>query len=98
VSCAITWGTKNPRYAARKRTLGSFSKDKNTIRINPALDRRRVPGYFVEFVVFHEMLHAFLGISEKNGRRLVHSKEFKQRERVFRHYDRAMAWEKGKSF
>jgi hypothetical protein len=101
ISCTITWGaTRRWRsgYAVRRRTLGSYSGSQNVIRINPVLDRRSVPRYFVEFVVYHEMLHADMGVNEKNGRRRVHSGEFKKRERLFRHYNRTVAWEKGKRF
>lgn len=96
VSCLITWGQKVPRHAVKKRTLGSYSRHGNTIRISPVLDRREVPRFFIEFVVYHEMLHAGTGSSEKNGRRVVHSKDFRQRERQYRHYEKAVAWEKGK--
>jgi len=98
ISCPITWGTASPRYSVRKRTLGSFGRHINIIRINPVLDRKSVPQYFIEFVVYHEMLHADMGANEKNGRRLVHSREFRERERLFGQYNRAIAWEKGKSF
>ncbi len=96
VSATITWGAKSPRYAVRKRTLGSYSSHTNTIRINPILDKKTVPRYFVEFIVYHEMLHADMGVESKNGRRSVHSKEFKRRERLLRDYERAVAWEKGR--
>ena len=95
ISCPITWATGSPRRSARKKTLGSYSSHTGTIRINPILDRGRVPRFFVEFVVYHEMLHAAMGITEKNGRRSVHSREFRQREKSFRLYDRALQWEKG---
>lgn len=97
VSAFITWGTKSPRYAVRKRTLGSYSGHANIhlIRINPVLDRRSIPRYFIEFVVYHEMLHADMAAEIKNGRRCVHSKEFKRREKLFKQYDKAAAWEKG---
>lgn len=96
ISCLITWGTSNPEHSVRKRTLGSYSRDTDTIRINPFLDRKSVPRYFLEFVVYHEMLHSDTEVVEKNGRRLVHTREFEQRERLFRHYKGAVAWEKGK--
>lgn len=94
VSSTITWGKKSPRYAVRKRTLGSYSSHTNVIRINPLLDNSRVPLYFVEFIVYHEMLHAYIGVKNKNGRRSVHSKEFREHEKIFRDYERAVAWEK----
>jgi predicted metal-dependent hydrolase len=97
VSASITWGTKSPRYAVRKRTLGSYSGHTNTIRINPILDKKSVPLYFVEFIVYHEMLHADIDVGTKNGRRSVHSREFRRREKLFKYYERVVAWEKGKA-
>ncbi len=101
ISCAITWGRKQPSPGCvRKRTLGSFSCDgmgpgRGLIRVNPVLDRKNVPPYYVRLVVYHEMLHADMGIGEKNGRRSIHSPQFRKRERLFRDFDRAMAFEKG---
>ena len=96
ITAAITWGSKGPRRCARLRTLGSFSSDNNMIRINPILDRKGVPTYFLEFIVYHEMLHADMGIETHEGLRSIHSKEFRNREKMFEHYERAMAWEKKK--
>lgn len=95
VSAAITWGAKSPRCAVRKRTLGSYSSHTNTIRINPIIDKKSVPRYFIEFIVYHEMLHADMGTETKNGRRSVHSREFRRREKLFKYNERAIAWEKG---
>jgi len=53
-----------------------------------------VPRYFIEFVVYHEMLHADMGTEEHEGRRSIHSREFRKRERLFEDYERAMAWER----
>lgn len=94
LSCPITWGMKSSRYCVKKRTLGSYSRHINIIRINPLLDRKIVPRYFIAFVVYHEMLHADMGVEEKDGRRSVHSREFRKRERMFEEYERAIAWEK----
>ena len=94
VSASISWGAKGPRRSARSRTLGSYSSYGNIIRINPLLDSRRVPRYFLEFIVYHEMLHADMGIEKKAGRRSVHSQEFKSREKLFKEYGRATAWER----
>lgn len=93
LSCGITWGAYKGRRTARKRTLGSYSALSGTIRINPALDRKSVPRFFLEYIVYHEMLHASLGMEEKNGRRVIHSSEFKRREKLFRHYEKALALE-----
>ena len=94
LSAAITWGMRNQRHRVRRRTLGSYCRQGNIIRINPVLDKRAVPRYFVEFVVHHEMLHADLTPAEEKGRTRIHAGEFKKRERLFRNYEKALAWEK----
>lgn len=94
VTAAITWGRKGPRRFPARRTLGTYMEDRNLIRIHPVLDSRRVPLYYVEFIVYHEMLHAVMESEVKNGRRRIHAKEFKKRERLFAHYDRACQWER----
>jgi hypothetical protein len=94
ISASIIWGKKSPRRSVRKVTLGSYSNHSNTIRINPVLDRKTVPGYFIKFIIYHEMLHADMSEERKNGRSSVHSAEFKKRERLFKDYEKAFRWEK----
>jgi hypothetical protein len=97
VNAVITWGSRSLRYAVRKWTLGSYSERSHTIRINPVLDKKTVPRYYVAFVVYHEMLHAALGISIQGNRRSVHSREFRKREKLFKDCEKAMAWESGRT-
>lgn len=94
ITAIIGWGKQHARRLVRKRTLGSYCRHGNTIRINPVLDGKNVPRYFLEFVVYHEMLHSDMKEEKKNGRRLVHPPEFQKRERLFREYEKAAAWEK----
>ena len=100
VLCDIGWGRRSGArgYAVKRRTLGSYRPPEKggtgLISINPILDRRRVPSYYVRFVVYHEMLHAHLGVSVENGRRRLHTPEFRRRERLFVEYRRAMEWER----
>jgi len=97
INAAITWGTRSPRCAVRKRTVGSYSERSNTIRINPILDKKTVPRCYVALIVYHEMLHAALGTPLRGKRRSVHSREFREREKLFKDYEKAMAWEGGKA-
>lgn len=94
VTASVTWGKKSPRRAVRKRRLGSFQRDRNIIRINPALDSSSVPRYFIEYVVYHEMLHAAASFESSAGGQRVHSREFKRREKDFKYYEQALAWER----
>jgi hypothetical protein len=93
VTAAITWGSRSPRSAVRKRTVGSYSERSNTIRINPVLDRKDVPACYVAFIVYHEMLHADMGTAIRGKRRSVHPREFRRREKLFQEYEKAMEWE-----
>ena len=78
----------------RRRILGSYNSRTNIIRVNPVLDRKNVPHYYLEFIVYHEMLHADMGVLKKNGRRDVHSREFRRREKMFPHFEKSLLWEK----
>ena len=54
-----------------------------------------MPDFFVRYIVFHEMLHAELGIeTSPTGRRCIHSRAFNRRERQYADYARASAWDK----
>lgn len=89
----ITWG----RYGRGSRTIrfGSYDFDRQLIRIHPALDQEWVPRFFVEFIVYHELLHAlFPPVEESSSRRKVHTEEFREREREFPRYQEALAWER----
>lgn len=93
ITASITWRRGN-KHAVKKRTLGSYSRYTNTILINSVLDRKNVPLYFIRYVVYHEMLHSVMEENMENGRRSVHTSEFRKRERLFEDYERAASWEK----
>lgn len=94
VNAVITWGKRLSRWYSGKRTLGSYDESNNIIRINPVLDQGSIPKYFVEFIVYHEMLHADMVSKKNKGRNIIHTKEFKRREQFFKKYEKAMLWEK----
>lgn len=88
----ITWG----RYGRGRRTIrfGSYDFDRKLIRIHPALDQKWVPSFFVEFIVYHELLHALFPPVDASSGRVVHTPEFRQMEEKFPRYAEAMAWER----
>ena len=91
---SITWGRSNRSRRRYSIDFGSFDKQRRIIRVNPALDRSFVPRFFVEYVVYHEMLHAALGFRETaDGRRILHSPSFRRQEREFHKYRSASRWE-----
>ena len=95
VDASVTWGrATRPKSGQRKSIkLGTYCADRKLIRIHPTLDRGWVPRYFVEYVVFHEMLHHMMPMPVRGGRRELHTPEFRESEQRFRHYARAIEWE-----
>jgi hypothetical protein len=91
----ITWGRRAAQGRARRTIkMGTYSHDERLIRIHPALDRAYVPRYFLEYLVFHEVLHHVLPTPVVAGRTMHHTPEFRDREKTFRHFERALEWER----
>lgn len=89
----ITWGRRG--RGSRSIRFGSYDFQQRLIRVHPALDEEWVPDYFVDFVVYHELLHVVVPPREDaHGRRLIHPPEFRELESRFPRYDEAMAWER----
>lgn len=93
VTAAITWGRRSAGRNRRSIRLGSYRREQHLIRIHPALDAEFVPPYVVEAVVHHEMLHTVIPVRiGGNARRIVHGRDFRNRERQFYEYERAKKW------
>ncbi len=93
---SVRWGPR-PRARGPTRTirLGCYCPGRGRIIMNRRLDRPDIPRYFVEYVLFHEMLHEVLGIGERpDGRRDIHGSLFKLMERTYPGADRALAFER----
>lgn len=95
IDARITWGARGGQR--RRRTsikMGSYSVEERLIRIHPALDRRFVPRYFLDWIVYHEMLHQVHDMPVISGRRQFHTAEFLAQESNFEHYERSRDWER----
>ena len=90
----VVWGRKRRERPKEYFIFGTIQEEDRVIRINPWLDQRFVPLWFLEYILYHEMLHAVVPDKMRdNGRRCVHTDEFNLREREFRFYKRARRWE-----
>lgn len=94
IDAKIGWGREAPNRRRRSIKLGSYLHEARLIRIHPALDRGEVPRFFVRYVVFHEMLHQAVPPERVGGRLQIHSAAFRERERAYPDYERAIAWER----
>lgn len=88
----ITWSN-----SPNKRLMGTWKDtglEKNLIRINRLLDTKKVPPYYINYLVYHEMLHEVFKQKMVNGRIQRHPKKFKKLERNFPLYEKACEWQK----
>lgn len=74
------------------RILGHHDATHETIIVSRTLDEKSVPPFVVEYVVFHEMLHIVHPVIRRNGRRFIHTPEFKRDERKFAFYEESEEW------
>jgi len=91
IDCRIAWarsGRNHRRARTRVIRYGTYNKILNLIRINPLLDDLRVPGDFLDYIVFHEMLHAAVPSANGRGRWRHHHGSFRLLERRYPGYER----------
>jgi hypothetical protein len=83
----LTWSQRRARSI-----LGHHDAVHNTITISKILDSPDVPEWFVEYIVFHEMLHIKHPARIINGRRYYHSPAFRAEEHSYPRYTQAQEW------
>ncbi len=83
----ITWSQRKTRTI-----LGHHDRVYETITISKSLDSTQVPEWFVEFILYHEMLHIRHAARMIKGRRYYHTSAFRADERRFAKYDEAQRW------
>src|SRR5438552_17661968 len=90
----VIWGRKRRERPKEYFIFVTIQEEDRVIRINPCLDQKFVPLWLLQYILYHEMLHAVVpDKTRRNGRRWVHTEEFNRREREFRFYKRARRWE-----
>jgi hypothetical protein len=83
----LTWSQRRTRTI-----LGHHDGVHDTIVISKTLDSEDVPEWFVEYILYHEMLHIKHPARLINGRRYYHTKPFRADEQRFPHYNEAQRW------
>ena len=83
----LTWSRRRTRTI-----LGHHDDVHETIVISKTLDSEDVPEWFVEYILYHEMLHIKHPARLINGRRFYHTKAFRAEEQRFPFYQEAQAW------
>ena len=89
----ITWYGRLHSRPRRSVTFGLYQPLLRLVKIHRMMDSPFFPDYFVEYVVYHEMLHHVAPSEyDAGGRHCVHTREFRRLERQHRHYDCAQEW------
>lgn len=83
----LTWSQRRTR-----RILGHHDSVHETIVISKTLDARDVPAWFVEYILFHEMLHIKHPARLIDGRRYYHTNAFRAEEQRHPRYKEAQEW------
>lgn len=83
----LTWSQRRTR-----RILGHHDAVHDTIVISKTLDAQDVPEWFVEYILFHEMLHIKHPARIIKGRRYYHTNAFRTEEKRFPYYEEAQQW------
>lgn len=94
IQARIGWGRNTGKRRRKSIRLGVYDHKAREIRVHPALDRPDVPRFFVEFIVFHEMLHQLFPKDRDSGRHVHHPRGFRERERSFPKFEASIAWER----
>ncbi|PYJ25666.1 MAG: hypothetical protein DME91_02735 [Verrucomicrobia bacterium] len=90
----VVWSRRRKHRPRDHFVFGTIQEEDRVIRINRALNQPFVPLWFLQYVLYHEMLHSIVPDEiVSRGRRRVHTKEFNRRERQFPGYRRARHWE-----
>lgn len=83
----LTWSQRRARSI-----LGHHDAAHDTITISKTLDSPEVPEWFVEYILFHEMLHIKHPARIIKGRRYYHTSAFRAEEQSYPRYQQAQEW------
>jgi hypothetical protein len=83
----LAWVSESP-----SKRLGFYFAPLGLMAVNTAFDSEHVPRYALEFVVYHELLHHIDAVDGRPRRRVHHTKNFKEQERLFSSHAEAEQW------
>jgi len=83
----LAWSLNNSRHR-----LGFYDAERNLLVISRIFDKRRVPDFVLDFLMYHEMLHIVIPVIHNKSRRIVHSAEFRRKEHLFAQFEEAQKW------
>ncbi|MBU7042490.1 MAG: M48 family peptidase [Theionarchaea archaeon] len=83
----LTWSSRKA-----KRTLGKYDPQRDAVIISRMLDSPVIPEAFLDFIMYHELLHKKHGIVCNGARHKIHTRAFKKDEQKFAEYEKMKAF------
>ncbi|KMQ51234.1 hypothetical protein CHISP_1940 [Chitinispirillum alkaliphilum] len=90
----VRWGKVNSKTSYQTTRSDHLGKSYNLITIAGIYNSKTVPEFVINGIMYHEMLHIKIPPYIKNGRRVVHGKEFRDAEKNMPMYNEWTEWEK----
>jgi hypothetical protein len=93
IKAYLRWGTAGSTTSYQTIRRSRDGTCWNLITIADIYNHPKIPRFAIESVMFHEMLHIAIPPYRKNGKNVIHGKEFKAAEKMFPHFEQWRAWE-----
>lgn len=90
----VRWGATGSKISYQSPHTDTKGAPCSLITIAGAYNHPDVPEYAIRGVMFHEMLHIAQPPYKKNGRRVIHGREYRKAQDAFPELDRWLLWEK----
>jgi len=93
LQCRVTWsGRAGGLSYHSKRKDPQSGETVDLVSISRGYDFENCPDYALRGILYHECLHAAIPPLKREKRRVVHGRDFRERERQFEHYQEWKRW------
>jgi hypothetical protein len=92
LNARLTWSSRLGGLSTHTVEQDGEGNNYNLITVSQGYDFKDVPVEIVGGVVYHECLHIVIPPRITNGRRIVHGRDFRRREKAYRYYSEWAGW------
>lgn len=89
----LLWGKEGKKGEQKTIRLASYWAKRKEIRLHPYLGMEGVPEYYLQYLLFHELCHAYLVMSGQAKDGEHHGPDFMKLEKKFPLLHQAIEWE-----
>ena len=89
----VRWG-QNRYRSYQMNQHDAYGNRFSIITIASVYNKRFVPDFAIDGIMYHEMLHIAVPPMKRQFRNIIHGAEFKRREQLYKYYSEWTSWEK----